>query len=60
MYFLVDGEVGGVIGEMALVDQSPRVATAMAEADASMLAINRKDFLTFVKTKPEFSVSLLK
>jgi CRP-like cAMP-binding protein len=51
---------GGVIGEMALVDQSPRVATATAEADTSMLAINRKDFLTFVKTKPDFSVSLLK
>ena len=51
---------GGVIGEMALVDQSPRIATATAETDTSMLAINRRDFLTFVKTKPDFSVSLLK
>ncbi|HZM47663.1 MAG TPA: cyclic nucleotide-binding domain-containing protein [Burkholderiales bacterium] len=51
---------GGVIGEMALVDQSPRIATAIAEADTSMLAINRRDFLTFVTTKPDFSVSLLK
>jgi CRP/FNR family transcriptional regulator, cyclic AMP receptor protein len=51
---------GGVIGEMALVDQSPRIATATAELDTSMLAINRRDFLSFVKTKTDFSGSLLK
>ena len=51
---------GGVLGEMALVDQAPRIATATAEIDCSLLAINRKDFLLFVKTKPDFSLFLLK
>jgi CRP-like cAMP-binding protein len=51
---------GGVFGEMALVDQSPRAATAVTETAGSLLAINRNDFLSLVKTKPAFAVSLLK
>jgi CRP-like cAMP-binding protein len=51
---------GGVFGEMALVDQSPRAATATADTDCDLLSINRGDFLTIVKTNPVFVVSLLK
>jgi CRP-like cAMP-binding protein len=51
---------GGVFGEMALVDQSPRAATATAETDCTLLAINRTDFIELVKTKPAFATSLLK
>ena len=51
---------GGVFGEMALVDQSPRAASATAETDCSLLSINRNDFLTLVKSNPAFAVSLLK
>jgi CRP-like cAMP-binding protein len=51
---------GGVFGEMALVDQSPRAATATAETDCDLLAINRGDFLKMVKTNPVFAISLLK
>jgi len=51
---------GGVFGEMALVDQSPRAATAVAETDCDLLSINRGDFLMMVKTNPVFVVSLLK
>jgi CRP/FNR family transcriptional regulator, cyclic AMP receptor protein len=74
MYVVIEGRVvisiqsrtverigaGGIFGEMALVDQSQRVATAVAETDCSLLAINRNDFVALVKTKPEFGVSLLK
>jgi len=74
MYVVLDGRVaisfkdrviervgpGGVVGEMALIDQSPRVATATAETDCTLLSINRKDFLLFIKTKPDFSTALLK
>ncbi len=74
MYLVLEGRVavslkgrvvekigpGGVVGEMALVDQEPRIGTATAETDCSLLSINRKDFLLFVKTKPDFSLSLLK
>jgi CRP/FNR family cyclic AMP-dependent transcriptional regulator len=51
--------VGGVFGEMALVDQSPRAASAIAEADSRLLTLNRGVFLQLVKTQPEFGVALL-
>jgi CRP-like cAMP-binding protein len=51
---------GGIFGEMALVDQSPRAATATAETDCDLLSLNRNDFLDLVKTNPAFGVSLLK
>jgi len=51
---------GGVFGEMALVDKSPRTATAVAESDCSLLTINRTDFLALVKTRPDFAMSILR
>jgi CRP-like cAMP-binding protein len=73
MYIVLDGKVkitikggivaragqGGVFGEMALVDQSVRAATATAETDCSLLAINRNTFLQLVKTSPAFGAALL-
>jgi CRP/FNR family cyclic AMP-dependent transcriptional regulator len=50
---------GGVFGEMALVDQSARAATAVAENDCALLAINRAAFLQLVKTSPAFGAALL-
>jgi CRP/FNR family cyclic AMP-dependent transcriptional regulator len=50
---------GGVFGEMALVDQSPRAANAVAETDCALLAINRLVFLNLVKANPTFGISLL-
>ena len=74
MYVVIDGAIritvkdnmvelvkaGGVFGEMALVDQSRRAATAAAAADSNLMSINRNDFLTLIKTKPVFGVSLLR
>ncbi len=51
---------GGIFGEMALVDQGPRVATAIAATDCTLLNINRSDFLALVKSRPEFGLSLLR
>ncbi len=51
---------GGALGEMALVDQSPRAASAAAEVDSRLLAINRSDFLSLVKSRPAFAISLLR
>ena len=73
MYVVLEGKVaitikgglvgraapGGVFGEMALVDQSARAATAVAETDCALLAINRTAFLQLVKTSPAFGSSLL-
>lgn len=50
---------GGVFGEMALLERAPRMASAVAETDCSLLAINRNVFLDLIKSKPEFGFSLL-
>ena len=50
---------GGIFGEMALVDQSPRAANAAAETDCALLAINRNVFLSLVKSEPAFGIALL-
>ncbi len=74
MYYLLEGEIGlarggktldivkagEIFGEMALVDQSPRAASATAETDCYLLTVNRNDFLALVKSRPEFGVTLLK
>ena len=51
---------GGTFGEMALVDQASRLATAVADTECQLLTISRSDFLNLVKTKPGFAISLLK
>lgn len=45
---------GGIFGEMALIDGSPRSATARAKMDAEVAPINEKSFL-FLVTKPRSS-----
>jgi CRP-like cAMP-binding protein len=52
--------VGGVFGEMALVDRATRAANAVAETDCALLAVNRKQFLDLVQSDPAFGMSLLK
>jgi CRP-like cAMP-binding protein len=51
---------GGVFGEMALVDQSTRAASAIAETDCVLLPVNRNDLLDVVKEKPDIAMSLLR
>jgi len=73
MYVVVDGKLavsikgkiverigpGGVFGEMALVDRTPRLATVVSETDCGLLAIGRNTFLDLVKASPDFATSLL-
>src|SRR5256885_12542613 len=40
---------GGLFGEVALVDRTPRLASAVAEIPCNLLAINRSAFLNLVK-----------
>jgi CRP-like cAMP-binding protein len=50
---------GSVFGEMALVDRTPRLASAVAESNVKVLAINRAAFLNLVKHSRRFAASLL-
>ena len=62
---LIDGKVverlgpGGVFGELALVEQQPRLASVSAETDCSLQPVNRAAFLALVESSPEFAASLL-
>jgi CRP/FNR family cyclic AMP-dependent transcriptional regulator len=74
MYVVVSGEiavsiqgtyvervgVGGILGEIALVNDSPRAASAIALSEVQLLTINRDDFMGLVKSNPSFAVSLLR
>ena len=74
MYVLVEGRVslavrsetveelgpGGVLGEMALIDGSPRTATATALTDCRLVALNGYQFEFLVKQEPRFATHLLK
>ena len=73
MYAIIEGKVtvtiggrvverlgpGGVFGEAALVEQSTRLASAVAESDCSLLAISRQAFMALVKISPEFADAIL-
>lgn len=50
---------GGMFGEMALIERTGRLASAVAETDCALLPINRNVFLELVKENPEFGVVLL-
>jgi CRP/FNR family cyclic AMP-dependent transcriptional regulator len=51
---------GGIFGEMALVDEAPRAASATATSDCTLLAIDRAAFIQLVKSNPDFGAELLR
>ncbi len=46
----------GIFGEMALIDESPRSATAVALTDVTVAPITEKQFLFLVKHMPIFAL----
>jgi CRP/FNR family cyclic AMP-dependent transcriptional regulator len=51
---------GGIFGEMALIDGSPRSATARAKTDCVVAPINEKIFLFLVDETPYFAVAVMR
>jgi len=51
--------VGDFIGEMALLDESPRSATALANEDTTLLGLFRPDFFNLVDKKPRLGNKIL-
>ncbi len=52
-------QAGEYFGEMALLDDAPRAATARAVKAARMLLLRREDFLRHLKQSPELALALL-
>jgi CRP/FNR family transcriptional regulator, cyclic AMP receptor protein len=48
-----------VFGEMALIDSSQRMATAMAAADTVLSVIDRRHFLFLVHETPMFALQVM-
>ena len=73
MFGIVEGEVelrlpNGMVrrlgpddtfGEMAIVDNSPRSATAVAVTDTKLAVIDRRRFLFLVQETPMFAVQVM-
>src|SRR5262249_18979765 len=74
MYVVLEGQVeltigsqvletlgpGEPFGEMALIDQSPRAATATAKTPCKLAVIPEKRFLFMVQTTPHFAQQIMK
>jgi sigma-B regulation protein RsbU (phosphoserine phosphatase) len=51
---------GQIIGEMALLDRSPRSATVRALADADLVVLDEAAFKTLLAANPDLAMSLLR
>jgi CRP/FNR family transcriptional regulator, cyclic AMP receptor protein len=74
MYVICSGEVeierggklverlssGGIFGEMALIDGSPRAATARAKTPCEVAPLTEKTFLFLVHETPFFALSVMR
>ena len=52
--------VGGEFGEMALVDHSPRTASAIARTDCTLLSLNRQALIELVKSDPAVGMAMMR
>jgi CRP/FNR family cyclic AMP-dependent transcriptional regulator len=50
---------GGIFGEMALIDDGPRSAAAMAAEPTEVVAINKQTFLTVIRDDPQFALRVM-
>ena len=73
MYAIIEGEIditangklvdrvgpGGIIGEMALIDNSPRSGTARAQTQSKLVPVSQKRFTFLVQQTPYFSIQVM-
>ena len=52
-------EEGGFFGEMTLIDGSPRSATAVAEEDTCLIALDRPKFSYMLQQQPMFAFTIM-
>ena len=51
---------GSIFGEMALIDDKPRSATARAKTDCELATIDEAKFFELVHEKPSFALEVMK
>lgn len=52
--------VGGIFGEMALVDGAPRSADAIAQTDVKVARIDEQRFMALAQYNPYFTLEILR
>ncbi|PJZ46192.1 Crp/Fnr family transcriptional regulator [Leptospira brenneri] len=52
-------QAGDIFGEMAILDNKPRSASAVAAGDVELLAINKANFEGMVKAQPQLATRLI-
>jgi len=74
MYVLLEGELdirlgdyvvekakeGALIGEMALIDDSPRAANAIAKTTCKLVPIDKRRFHFLIQQHPQFATHVMK
>lgn len=50
---------GGIVGEMALIDDNARCAAALTATDTELFAISRDAFYDIVRDEPRFALAVL-
>lgn len=74
LYIVVEGQVeiligsqwletlgpGDIMGEMALIEDRPRSATAIARTDCLLTPITRQHFLTLIQHTPLFAIRVMR
>jgi|SRR5262245_2719677 len=51
---------GSLVGEMAMIDQAPRSATAIAKTDCRLVPIDEKRFEFMVAETPSFALHVMR
>jgi len=51
---------GGIVGEMALIDDAPRAASVVATTLCRLVAVDRKRFHSLVQSDPTFATHVMK
>ncbi|HUT01576.1 MAG TPA: cyclic nucleotide-binding domain-containing protein [Phycisphaerae bacterium] len=74
MYVILEGEVsvrvggedvslvgaGSIFGEMALIDDSPRSASAVAKTHCRLVGVDEPRFMQLVRQTPQFALEVMK
>jgi CRP/FNR family transcriptional regulator, cyclic AMP receptor protein len=49
-----------IFGEMALIDNAPRSATAVAASDGKLVPVSEKQFLFLISNTPYFALNVMR